>query len=214
VAYEFVTSLKSAADDYDMRIFPHICIGREADADTGIEIAKIALEFDGEVALNLVCDEANNPPEKHLPAYKLTFGSKVRRDCHAGEWVHREPRETYRRRLLDNICTAIFDLRCDGIGHAISLADHEHLVQYVADNGIRVSGCPLSNLRCGLITSVYDLRIDYLLDAGVCYTLNPDDDFFLPAMPEVIAVCDEAYRFTPEQARKLEKNVILGAFAR
>jgi hypothetical protein len=54
VAYEFVTSLKSAADDYDMRIFPHICIGREADADTGIEIAKIALEFDGEVALNLV----------------------------------------------------------------------------------------------------------------------------------------------------------------
>ncbi len=212
-ANAFYNAMRSADSDLGIKVFPHLCIGREADVETGIAIAKIALEYDGEMALNLVCDEAAHPPEKHLPAYKLTFGSKVKRDCHAGEWVAKEPAATYRARLAANIRTALFDLRCDGIGHAIPLADHPELVSYVVDHGVRISGCPLSNLACGAVKTIEELRIGELLDRGVCYTLNPDDDFFLPPMEEVVEKCDAVFRFTESQARQLEENVFGGAFA-
>ena len=208
-----ILGLRRAESEFGIRIVPQLCIGREADPGTGVEVARVALEYDGEAVLDLACDEAGHPPEKHLPAYRLTFGSKVRRDCHAGEWVAREPAATYRRRLLENVRTAVHVLKCDGIGHAIPLADDPELVRYLAGNGIRVAGNPLSNKNCGLIADVSELKIGELLDAGVIYTLNPDDDLFLPAMPEVLEACEAACGFTPEQARALEENVFRGALA-
>ncbi len=198
---------------FDIRIFPQLCIGREADPKVGVEIARIALYYDGAVGLDLACDEGRHPPEKHLPAYALTFGSNVRRTCHAGEWVASHPTETYRQRLLENVRTAVRILKCDGIGHAIPLCNDPELIREIVDKGIRVEGCPLSNLSCGAIQSVADLRIDGLLDAGVLYTLNADDDLFLPRMPRVIAVCDAAYDFTETQKKALEENVFHAAFA-
>jgi len=208
------SGLKRAEDLCGIKILPVLCINREVDPGTGAKIARVALEYDGEVALDLVCDEANHPPEKHRAAYDLTYGTKVRRDCHAGEWVNKEPAATYRQRLLQNVRTAVYTLRCDGVGHAIPLADDPKLVEYVAGNGIRISGAPASYLHSGLISDLRDLRIDELLEHDVIYTLNCDDDLFLPPMEEVIASCDAAYNFTAEQAAKLERNVWLGAFAR
>ncbi len=214
VARAFVDEAQSVDLGIGIRVFPHICIGREADVETGMEIARIALEFDGEAALNLVCDEAEHPPEKHLSAFRLTFGSKVKRDCHAGEWVAKEPASTYAQRLMKNVRTALFDLKCDGVGHAIPLADHPDIMKYMADHGIRVSGCPLSNLTCGAVKTLEELRIPEILHRNVRYTLNPDDDFFLPAMPEVIERCDEVFHFTETEVAQLESNVFAGAFAR
>ena len=206
--------LRRAEGEFGIRIVPVICIGREADPLVGMAIARVACEYDGEMVLDLVCDEANHPPEKHLPAYRLTFGTKVRRDCHAGEWVSPEPRETYKKRLTQNIRTALFDLRCDGIGHAITLGENPDLVSYVVDHGIRVAGCPLSNLRSNLIHSLGELRVDYLLDRGVIYTLNADDDLFLPDMNTVIDECDAYYNFTENQCAALQENVFRGALGR
>jgi adenosine deaminase len=205
--------LKRAEKTFSIRILPVIVIGRETDAATGVEIARIAMEYDGETALDLACDEASNPPEKHRAAFDLTWGTKVKRDCHAGEWVAKAPAATYRQRLLENIRTAVYELRCDGVGHAIPLVDDTELMSFMAGNGVRVAGCPLSNLYSGLIADVGELRIDTLLDNGVIYTLNPDDDLFMPPMTEVVAACDAAYGFTPAQKNKLRENVWRGAFA-
>lgn len=206
--------LKRAEGLCGIKTLPVLCINREADPDTGVQIARLALDYDGEAALDLACDEAGHPPEKHRRAFDLTYGTNVRRDCHAGEWVDKEPAATYRQRLLANVRTAVYVLRCDGVGHAIPLADDPELVGYVAANGIRISGAPASYLHSGLIGDLRELRIDELLDRDVIYTLNCDDDLFLPTMEETIALCDAAYDFTAEQATKLERNVWLGAFAR
>jgi adenosine deaminase len=213
-AEAMIAGLRAAESAAGIRILPVLCIGREAEPEVGVEVARIALEYDGEAAIDLVCDEAGHPPEKHLKAYAMTFGSNVRRDCHAGEWVAKEPAETYRRRLLENVRTAVGTLRCHGVGHAIPLADDPELVRRVAGEGIRIAGCPLSNLWCGQIADVRELRIDELLDAGVIYTLNPDDDLFMPSASAVAARCDDAYRFTEAQRRALAANVANGAFAR
>lgn len=206
--------LRNAENDFGIRIMPVICIGREAEPALGVEIANIAIRCaaDEPVALDLVCDEAEHPPEKHFKAYQETFDTPVWRDCHAGEWVTPEPAATYNARMIANIWTAVRDLRCHGIGHAIPLARDSALMNYVANMRIRVAGCPLSNKVSGWVKSVGDLGIRKLLEAGVIYTLNADDDLFLPPMTEVIAECDRAYGFTVEECRKLELNVFRGAF--
>ena len=206
--------LKQAEKECGIIILPVLCIGREASPGTGVRIARICLDYGGEVAMDLACDEAGHPPEKHLPAFRVTCGTCVKRDCHAGEWVAREPAATYRQRLLANVRTAARVLKADGIGHAIPLADDPELVAYVADQGIRITGCPASYVRSGLIADPRELRIDELLDRDVIYTLNADDDLFLPPMDQVIADADRAYGFTADQAAKFERNVWLGAFAR
>jgi len=197
-------ALWRAGNHYDVRVVPHVCIGREAPPEVGVEIAKIVMGYNGDVVLDLACDEAGHPPWKHLPAFSSTFGTNVRRECHAGEWVAEHPHDTYRQRLMQNLRSAIFELRCHGVSHAIPLIDDPELIRVVVDKGIRISGCPLSNLTCGSIKDVRELGIDRLLEAGVQYTLNADDDLFLPPMTEVLDVCDAAYAFTEAQCAKLE----------
>jgi adenosine deaminase len=203
-----IRGFRRAERETGIEIIPVLCINREATPEEGIVIARIALDYDGEAMLDLACDEAEHPPEKHLPAYALTFGSNVLRSAHAGEWVTREPAATYRARLLENVRTSVRLLRCDDIGHAIPLPDDPELVREVVDKGIRISGCPLSNLSLGLIKDVRELRIAELIDAGVRYTLNADDDLFLPTMDEVIDACEAAYGFTETQCRALEVNCL------
>lgn len=212
-AWAMRRGLRRAVREFGIHIVPVICIGRETDAKIGVEIANIAYSchLAGPVVLDLVCDEAGHPPEKHLSAYHRTLGTPVRRDCHAGEWVAAEPVATYTDRMLKNIRTAIMDLRCDGIGHAIPLVKDPDLVNFIVRHHIRVAGCPLSNKVSGWVKDVRELGIRELLKAGVIYTLNADDDLFLPPMSEVIAECDRVYDFTEAECRQLELNVFRGA---
>jgi adenosine deaminase len=209
-----IAGLRDAEKDFGIVILPQVCIGREAAPDLGVEIAKVVLEYDGEVALDLACDEGSHPPEKHLPAYQLTFGSKVRRDCHAGEWVHKgnDLPWVYNQKLLKNVDTAVFQLKCHGVGHAIPLSQDKELTQYMVDNEIRVVGCPLSNLHSKLIDNLKSLEIDTLLEAGLRYTVSVDDDLLFPSVLELEEACQSAYGFTDEQWVKMHKNLRASAF--
>lgn len=209
-----IAGLRDAERDFGIVILPQVCIGREADPDLGVEIAKVVLEYDGEVALDLACDEGSHPPEKHLPAYQLTFGSKVRRDCHAGEWVHKgkDLPWVYNQKLLKNVDTAVFQLKCHGIGHAIPLGQDQELTRYMVDNEIRVVGCPLSNLHSKLIDNLNSLEIDKLLEAGLRYTVSVDDDLLFPSVQELEEACQNAYGFTDGQWAKMHENLRVSAF--
>jgi len=209
-----ISGLRAAETDFGIVILPQVCIGREADPDFGVEVAKVVMGYDGEVALDLACDEGSHPPEKHLPAYQLTFGSKVRRDCHAGEWVHNKGLLpwAYNQKLLKNVDTAIFKLKCHGIGHAIPLSQDKDLMSYIADHEIRVVGCPLSNLHSKLISSVASLEIDVILNAGIRYTVSVDDDLLFPSVPELEEACQEAYNFTDTQWARMHANLRESAF--
>ena len=208
----FVNGLAAAERRHHIRLVPSVCIGREISADEGIKIARLVCAYDGEAILDLACDEAGHPPEKHRQAYALTFGTNVKRDCHAGEWVALGP--NYNERLAQNVWTALRELRCDSIGHGIPIGNSPELLAYVRDHGVRVTGCPVSYRIAGFINDLRDLRIDRLLDEGICYTLNADDDLFLPGLPAVVNECCDAYHFTTEQARALEENVFRGALGR
>jgi len=201
---------------HGLAVLPVVCIGREASPEEGVAIARLALEASFEVALDLVCDEANHPPEKHKPAFDLTR-NRIRRDGHAGEWVLPEPAKTYRQRLLANVATAVRVLNVDGLGHALPLIDDlelhgGELVREIVDRDIRVTSCPASYVQTGLIAGVTALGLDRLLDAGVNLTVNPDDDLFLPNMQEVGRLLRDGAGLSRRHLAQLEENVYRGAF--
>ncbi|MEK7076225.1 MAG: hypothetical protein AAB941_00995, partial [Patescibacteria group bacterium] len=193
-------------------------IGREVDSGEAVRLVNIAGECDRNyvVGIGLVCDEAVHPPEKHKAMFKQAKELGFKTTCHAGEWCHysfqKPDWERDRDWLLRNIRIAVYDLGVDRLGHAIPLAYDMHLIQTVLERKIGVEGCPASNLSSGLISDTKYLKIRELLKAGVLYSLNPDDDLFMPALNEVFQICNVEYGFTEEEKQKLLLNPWLTRF--
>lgn len=187
-----------------------ICIGREIDPIDAEEIAQAALKFqdEGVVGLDLACNEFSYPPELHIPAFQLTFGSKLRRTVHAGEFA-----ATEEKRVM-NIQTALTALRADGLGHAVSLARHPELIQQVIEQKVRVESCPLSNrIMSAIGEDIRELELDKLLHAGVSVSLNTDDPLmFGTSLADVYRETAEAYRFGYDEIIAFMRNAVNTAF--
>lgn len=192
-------------------------IGREVDPDEAVRLVNVADQCDRDyvVGIGLACDEANNPPEKHTAAFRKAREAGFKTTAHAGEWVSEKGNWfSDFAALKKNIRTTLYDLRVDRIGHAITLAYDREALSHVIDNGIGVEGCPASNFAGGCIPSFAHLRIRDLLNAGVIYSLNHDDDLFLPDLQSTFELCDSEYHFTDEEVKKMTKNAWESRFGR
>lgn len=192
-------------------------VGREVSSKEAVELVYQFAESDRKYVpgVNLVCDEAAHPPEKHLDMFEVAKERGFMTSCHAGEWVkvpHDFKRD--RKKLLRNIGMAVYALRADRVGHATALAFSQDLVCHIAENNIGVEGCPGSNLDSGLIRDVGELKIRDLLQREVLYSLNQDDDLFMPTLEEVVALCDESYAFTSVEKDRMALNAWKTRFGR
>ncbi len=194
-------------------------VGREVSSEEAVRLVNEANDTDRNyvVGIGLVCDESAHPPEKHKAMFKRAKELSFKTTCHAGEWCHHPAKgkaDWMRDRylLLKNIETAIFKLKVDRMGHAIPLAYSESLMRAVKERNIAIEGCPGSNLSSGLISNTNYLRIRHLLSRGMNYSLNPDDDLFMPSLNEVFQICNAEYHFTEEEIQKLLRNPWLARF--
>ncbi len=194
-------------------------VGREVSPAEAVRLVEIFAECDRRYmpGIGLACDEAKYPPELHIPMFKRAKELGFKTTCHAGEWCHHPAkgkadwlRDGYK--LLKNIEVAIFELGVDRLGHAIPIAYNRGLMRAVRDRHIAIEGCPGSNLSSGLIPNTRYLKIRELLDAGINYSLNPDDDLFMPSLSEVFQICNAEYNFTEEERQKLLRNPWLARF--
>src|SRR3989338_164454 len=217
-----IRGIKRAEIEYpQIEVNPIFTVGREVSSGESYRLVEEATECDPKYipAIDLACDEAENPPEKHRKAFALAKLHRLKRTCHASEWVKsRKPEEktnsTQLRKnfeedlvlLKKNICTAIIDLNVNGIGHATSLAYDQDLLKLTVDRGIRVEGCPSSNIATGAIPDLESLRIRELLEAGVLYSINPDDDLFLPDLTNTVQESSYVYKFTENDLNKMRLN--------
>lgn len=190
-------------------------VGREIDPDEAVALVNAAGQCDRDyvVGIGLACDEAAHPPEKHKKMFRRAKELGFKTTAHAGEWVSaKSDYERDERTLLNNIRTALFDLKVDRLGHAIPLGRDDGLMSYVAANNIAIEGCPGSNLASRLIPNTRYLEIDKLLARNIKYSLHPDDDLFLPSLDETFRLCDQEYHFSEEQKMKLKLNAWKSTF--
>ncbi|MBI2064550.1 MAG: hypothetical protein HYT62_00670 [Candidatus Yanofskybacteria bacterium] len=196
-------------------------IGREVSSDKSIRLVDLAANCDPEyvAGITLVCNEPQNPPEKHLEAFLLAKNLGIReRRCHV-EWVKDrtdEEKNTPEKilanyeedkpQLRKNLETAIFKLEATHIDHAFSLPEHDDLIDEVVKRNIGITVCPGSLLFTKLIHGPKILQLRKLLQAGVRVSIDSDDDLFMMDLDEVFQFLNDFYHFTPEEIAQLNKN--------
>ncbi len=183
-----------------------VCIARECDLEISKNVVRAARTFQrrGVVGIDLACNEAAYPPERHAGAYALTFSSKLSRTVHAGE---------FGRQRRKNIKTAIFDLEAHRLGHAIGLGRDRELRMICRGATIGVESCPISNLICGNIRDLRELGLRTLLREGILLSVNSDDpELFHTSLSETLFETAKAYGWGMEEIHLLMKNAVRSAF--
>jgi len=197
-------------------------IGRELKPRKAIQLLRILEQCDRNyvVGANIVCDENKFPPERHRRTIEYANSAEINLEVHASEWIRRPKQapDFWRdlpmlKKNLRFVLNLLKRFRAKKrIGHGIALPYDYKLMKIVLDEQIGITGCPGSNLQGKNTPDLRTLRIGEMLNYGILWSLNPDDDFFQPDLNEVFRMCDDEYKFTGVQRERLLTNPWLSRF--
>jgi adenosine deaminase len=176
--------------------------------DNGLEDARrtldVALRFAGRgvVALNCAGSErADTAP--FAPLFREARSAGLRSVPHAGEWAG-----------PDNVRATLRDLQPDRIGHGVRAAEDPALVSELADLGIPLEVCPVSNVATGVYPDLRSHPLPMLRDAGVVVTLNSDDPtMFGGWLTDVYVASQEAWGLDDAALAGLARAAVTASFA-
>jgi adenosine deaminase len=109
--------------------------------------------------------EIGNPPSKFKRAYETAAC-----DCgwhlmaHAGE-----------EGGADYVRDALHTLKCERIDHGVRCEEDPNLMSELAERGIPLTVCPMSNCMLKVFPDMESHNIRRLHEAGLCITVNSDD---------------------------------------
>jgi adenosine deaminase len=147
--------------------------------------------------------ERGNPPSKFAAYFAACQAQGFRTTCHAGE----EGPASYVREALD-VCGV------ERIDHGFTAAADPDLVTQLADQGIPLTMCPLSNLRLRVTDDLNTYPIARLADAGVTVTVNSDDPpYFGGYVNENYAALAEHLGLGRPDLAALARNSFIASFA-
>jgi adenosine deaminase len=116
------------------------------------------------VAVGLDSSELGHPPEKFARVFAAAAERGLKRVAHAGE----EGPPDYVRQALDV-------LRIDRLDHGNRALEDPDLTARLADAGMTLTVCPLSNLRLCVVDKPANHPIARMLRLGLRATVNSDD---------------------------------------
>lgn len=155
------------------------------------------------VAVGLDSSEVGFPPEPFAGVFVRARGLGLRAVAHAGE----EGEAALVARTLD--C-----LEVSRIDHGVRAADDPAVMRRLAESGVTLTTCPISNLRLQVIPTLEQSTIRTLMEAGVAVTINSDDPaYFGGYIGENYRRIAAALAFTAGDLRRLAANAINGSFA-
>ena len=151
----------------EVRLTPDISRGFPLEAAE--ETARYAVRYRdrGVVGLGLGGLEAEFPPELYADAFLLAREGGIASVPHAGEVAG-----------VASIQGALEALGADRIRHGIRAADDPAMVRELVARGTVLDVCPISNLCTGVVRTLDEHPLPYLVGEGVLCSLSTDD----PAM--------------------------------
>lgn len=174
-----------------------LCFLRDMSAESAAETIKAALPYrDLILGVGLDSDERDNPPQKFTEAFAIAreAGLKVTMHCDIDQVGS-----------IDNIRTALLELNTDRLDHGTNIVEDPDLVDLVAERGIGLTCCPVSN---GFVTDDMKAKeIVELLRRGVKVTINSDDPAYFGGYvaDNYLALIDAA-ELTREEVVQLARN--------
>lgn len=143
-----------------------VVIQRQFDESDALDmIAAVKPWRDRIIGLGMGGPELGNPPSKFTRAYDV-----ARCDCgwhtmaHAGE-----------EGGADYVRDALHTLKCERIDHGVRCETDPDLMRELAERGIPLTVCPMSNCMLNVFPDMASHNIRRLHEAGLCVTVNSDD---------------------------------------
>lgn len=147
--------------------------------------------------------EIGNPPGKFSRAFAMARGDYGwRTTAHAGE----EGGHDYVR-------DAVETLAVDRIDHGVRCAEDPALMRLIAERGLALTVCPLSNVMLRVFPDMASHNLRTLYDAGLAVTINSDDPpYFGGYVNENYAAIQAALGFNDDELRRMARNSFDAAF--
>ena len=172
----------------------------EADAEHTLDQAMPYLGLIAGVGLD--SSEVGHPPGKFARVFARARGMGLKLVAHAGE----EGPPEYVYEALDV-------LGIDRIDHGNRALEDPALVRRIADAGLTLTVCPLSNLKLCVIHRIEDSPVARMLEAGLQATINSDDPaYFGGYVNDNFRAVAAALDLSKEQIVQLAQNSFTGSF--
>jgi len=170
--------LADAHHDLDMKCRIVMDVDKPAGGDAAMAVVQFAAQQDRDVLVGVGGDSTERGVDHHefAPAFAFAAAQGLRRTFHAGE-----------DGPVENIRISVEELGAERIDHGFRLLDDPALTARVADQGIALTVCPISNVViANVIDDVSQHPFDAQRRAGVLVTINSDD----PGMMGT-TICDD-----------------------
>ena len=181
-----------------------MCFLRHLSEEAAFEtLAQAAPYKDKIIGVGLDSSELGHPPEKFTRVFAEAKKQGYHLVAHAGE----EGPADYVRQALDL-------LNIERIDHGNAILDDAALTQRVAEEGLALTVCPLSNLKLCVVEDIAEHPLPKMLKAGLKVTLNSDDpSYFGGYISDNYIAIAEAFDLDRKTLVKLAKNSIGASFA-
>lgn len=142
-----------------------LCFLRHLDEDAAFATLKAAEPWlDRIEGVGLDSSEVGHPPEKFARVFAAAGGLGLKRVAHAGE-----------EGPPDYVWQALDLLEIDRLDHGNRSLEDPVLVRRLADEGMTLTVCPLSNHKLCVVDDLTNHPIDRMLEEGLRATINSDD---------------------------------------
>nr|WP_307991482.1 adenosine deaminase [uncultured Niameybacter sp.] len=174
-----------------------MCFLRDMSEESALEHYQMMLPYrDKVLGIGLDSDERNNPPLKFEHVFSLAKkdGFHITMHCDIDQIDS-----------IEHIRDALHVIGVDRIDHGTNIVEDETLVEYIIDNKIGLTCCPVSN---GFVTSdMKGKEIKELLKKGAKVTINSDDPaYFQSYISDDMFALATAYELTMDDVITLAKN--------
>jgi adenosine deaminase len=173
------------------------------ESDALAMVAGLAPWRDRILGLGLGGPEVGNPPSKFRQVFAMARNDYGwRTTAHAGE-----------EGGPDYVREAVEILAVDRIDHGVRCAEDAALMALIAERGLPLTVCPLSNVMLRVFPDMRSHNVRELYEAGLQVTINSDDPpYFGGYVNENYAAIQAAHDFSDDELRHLARNSFNSAF--
>ena len=180
-----------------------LCFLRHLDERAAFATLEAAAPWLDRIAgVGLDSSELGHPPEKFARVFDEAGRLGLKRVAHAGE-----------EGPPDYVWQALDLLQIDRLDHGNRSLEDPALVRRLADTGMTLTVCPLSNLKLCVVTDLAHHPIDTMLDLGLHATVNSDDPaYFGGYIADNYRAVAAARGLSRAQLVQLARNSFTGSF--
>lgn len=148
----------------DTAFLPELALNRACDVEQAYGKVEEILSHKWFTSIDICCDELAQPIGHFQRIYRLAKSRGLRLKAHVGEFGSAQ-----------DVLEACHALELDEVHHGIAAAASGSVMDWLAENKIRLNLCPTSNILLGRAQGYGEHPIRALYDHGIKVTINTDD---------------------------------------